>query len=113
MSGSLKFFSISFLLLLIIMILYLLRKDKVTIKYSIIWLLSCLILLIFTIIPGYLTWTTNVFGFQTASNMIFAMLIALLIIISIVLTVIVSNQKNQIRNLVQEISILKNKIDKE
>jgi hypothetical protein len=113
MSNSLRFFSISFLILLIIMILYLLRKDKITIKYSIVWLTPCFILLIFTIIPGCLTWTTNIFGFQTASNMIFAMLVALLMIITIVLTVIVSNQKNQIRNLIQEVSILKNKIDKE
>ena len=107
MSLALKIVSIAFLLLLIFMILHLLKKDKITTKYSIVWLIPCIVLLIFTIIPGFLTWTTRVLGFQTASNMVFALLIALLMMISIVLTVIVSTQKNQIRTLIQEVSILK------
>lgn len=107
MSIALKIVSISFLIVLMIIIFHLLKKDKITIKYSIVWLLPCLILLIFVLIPGFLTWTTKVLGFQTASNMVFALLIALLMMISIVLTVIVSTQKNQIRALIQEVSILK------
>lgn len=113
MSISLKIVSISFILLLIIMILHLLKKDKIIIKYSIAWLIPCIILLFFTIIPGFLSWTTKILGFQTASNMIIAMLIALLMMISIVLTVIVSNQKNQIRVLIQEVSLLKEKYKNE
>lgn len=113
MSISLKIVSISFILLLIIMILHLLKKDKITIKYSIAWLIPCIILLFFTIIPGFLSWTTKILGFQTASNMVIAMLIALLMMISIVLTVIVSNQKNQIRVLIQEVSLLKEKYKNE
>lgn len=109
MSISLKIVSISFLLVLIFLILHLLKKDKITIKYSIVWLIPCIVLLVFTIIPGFLTWTTRALGFQTASNMVFALLIALLIMISIVLTVIVSTQKNQMRTLIQEVSILKEK----
>lgn len=106
MSLPLKIFSISFLIVLMIIILILLKKDKITIKYAIVWLFPSVILLIFTLIPGFLTWTTKTLGFQTASNMVFALLIALLLMISIVLTVIVSNQKNQIRKLIQEVSIL-------
>lgn len=109
MSLALKVVSISFLIFIILIILHLLKKDKITIKYSLVWLFPFIILLIFTLIPGFLTWTSNLLGFQTASNMIFALLIALLMIISIALTVIVSNQKNQIRTLIQEISILKEK----
>ena len=95
------------------MILHLLKKDKIIIKYSIAWLIPCIILLFFTIIPGFLSWTTKILGFQTASNMVIAMLIALLMMISIVLTVIVSNQKNQIRVLIQEVSLLKEKYKNE
>lgn len=113
MSISLKIVSISFILLLIIIILHLLKKDKIIIKYSIAWLIPCIILLFFTIIPGFLSWTTKILGFQTASNMVIAMLIALLMMISIVLTVIVSNQKNQIRVLIQEVSLLKEKYKNE
>lgn len=112
MSLALKIVSISFLLFLIVMIFHLLKKDRITIKYSIVWLLPSFILLIFIIIPGFLNFTTKLLGFQTASNMVFALLIALLLMISIVLTVIVSRQKNQIRVLIQEVSLLKEKMGK-
>lgn len=107
MSLSLIICATIFLLALICTVIYLVTKGKIFIKYSFVWLLPCLILLIFTIVPGLLEWTTKILGFQISSNMIFAMLSALLLIITLALTVIVSNQKNQIRLLVQEISILK------
>lgn len=113
MSTSLKIFAILFITLIIITIFYLLRKDKISIKYSIVWFIPSFILLIFTIIPGLLVWTSKIMGFQTASNMVFALLICLLVIIIISLTVIVSKQKEQIRRLIQEISIIKEKIDNE
>lgn len=113
MSAELKVVSITFLILLIVIIFNLLKKEKITIKYSIAWLLPCIILLIFTLIPGFMTWTTKVLGFQTASNMIFALLIVLLMLITILLTMIVSNQKNQIRKLIQEISIIKEQLKDE
>lgn len=111
MSLKLKIVCILFLVLLIITIFHLLKKDKLLIKYSFVWLIPSIILLIFILIPGLLTWTTKILGFQTASNMVFALLIGVLIAISIALTVIVSNQKNQIRNLIQEISLMKEKND--
>lgn len=109
MSLALKISSIIFLLLVIIIVLHLVKKEKIAIKYSFVWLIPCFILLIFVLIPGCLVWATNVLGFQTASNMILTLLVALLLIISISLTVIVSNQKEQVRLLIQEVSILKEK----
>ena len=109
MSTALKIFSIMFVIIIITTIVHLLKKEKISIKYSIVWLIPSFLLLIFTLIPGFLTWTSKVMGFQTASNMIFALLIALLIIISIALTVIVSNQKKLIRTLIQEVSLMKEK----
>ena len=108
MSQELKITAITSILFLIILILHYVKKDKVLIKYSLVWLIPCIILLFFVLVPGFLNWTTNLLGFQTASNMILTLLIGLLLIISIALTVIVSNQKEQIRLLVQEISLLKN-----
>ena len=107
MSLSLKICSITFIFVIIIAIFSLLKKGKISIKYSIVWFIPCAILLTFTLIPGFLAWTSEIMGFQTASNMIFALLIALLIFISIALTVIVSNQKKLIRTLIQEVSLIK------
>ena len=107
MSLTLKISSIAFILLVLIAINCLVVKDKISVKYSLVWSIPCLILLLFILIPGLLVWITNSLGFQTASNMIFAALIGLLLLISLSLTVIVSKQKNQIRLLIQEISLLK------
>ena len=109
MSLILKITSIVFLLIIIFVILELVKKEKIAIKYSFVWLIPFIILLIFVLIPGFLTWTTNILGFQTASNMILTLLVGLLLVISIALTVIVSSQKEQIRLLIQEISLLKEK----
>lgn len=109
MGLELKISAIIFLLIVIILVLSLVKKEKMSIKYSLVWLLPCFILVVFVLVPGFLTWTTNLLGFQTASNMVLSLLIGLLLVISIALTVIVSKQKEQIRLLIQEISLLKKK----
>ena len=110
MSNELKLVAIAFLLLIIFLIIYLVKKEKISIKYSLVWILPCLFLMIFTLVPGLLNTVTMTLGFQTGSNMIFALLIGFLMIITISLTVIVSHQKDTIRLLVQELSILKEKV---
>ena len=109
MGFELKLSSIIFLLIIIAFVFYLVRREKISVKYSLVWTIPCVVLLIFILVPGFLTWTTNTLGFQTASNMVLSLLIGLLLMITIALTVIVSKQKEQIRLLIQEVSLLKEK----
>lgn len=109
MSNNLKILAILFLLFIAIIITLFVRKNKISIKYSIIWYIICLVLAILTMFPDMLGLITNAFGIQVASNLIFAILIGGLFIITISLTVIVSIQKEQIKKLIQEVSILKNR----
>ena len=113
MSTNLVFVSGIFSLIIIILILYLIRQENVNIKYSLVWLLLFVILLICLFVPGLLNYITKVLGFQTASNMVLSLLIAVLVIINISNTVINSHQDKKIRLLIQEISILKKEIDKD
>lgn len=110
MSINLQIVSCLFLLAIVSIIIYILRKGKITIKYALIWLTAAFILLLFLIFPNLFILLTNILGFSIGSNMIFAGLIAMLIFINIVLTVIVSGQNNKIRLLIQEVSLLKEKI---
>ena len=107
MSLSLIIASISFSVIIIIFILAMLRRNKITIKYSLIWLLLFALLLVATLIPNFLVWITHFLGFKAASNMVISSILAVLVIISIALTVIVSNQDKKIRLLIQEVSLLK------
>ena len=113
MSTNLVFVSGIFSLIIIIFILYLIKKENVNIKYSLVWLLLFIIPLICLFVPGLLNYITKVLGFQTASNMVLSLLIAVLVIINISNTVINSHQDKKIRLLIQEISILKKEIDKD
>lgn len=109
MSTSLVLVSGIFSVFIIIFIIYLVHREKVNIKYSLVWLILFLALLICLIVPGLLNGITKLLGFQTPSNMVLSLLIAVLVVINISNTVINSNQDKKIRLLVQELSILKKK----
>src|SRR5574344_173676 len=111
MSTNLKLLSLLFVLVILIAITLLVKKNRITIKYSIVWYLTSLLLILFIVFPNLLGWFTNLFGIVLASNFIFALLIGFLFIITISLTTIVSVQKEQIRTLTQELSILKGEIN--
>ena len=107
MSLNLTLFAILFSFLIIIFIIRLIAKEKVNIKYAIIWILMFALIIVFTLIPGFLLLLTKVLGFQTASNMILYKIVAVLVIINISNTVINSEQDRKLRLLIQELSILK------
>ncbi len=109
MSLNLQLTSLTFIVVVLTSIIYILRKGRMTIKYALPWLLACLMLLLFIFSPSLFSLFTNVLGFNLGSNMVFSGLIAMLIFINIILTVIISGQNNKIRLLIQEVSIIKNK----
>ena len=97
-------------LILTITIYKVLSKRIIPIKYSFLWWLAVVILLILVIIPDFLMWIAYKMGFQTISNLVVGVFIVILFFITISLTVIVSAQKKKITLLIQEISILEEKI---
>ncbi len=95
------------LLFVIGIITHFVKKEKITVRYAIIWYLSLVVLMVFSIFPEVLGWLTSFAGMELSSNFLFVLLIAFLFFICISLTIIVSEQKEQIRKLIQEVSILK------
>lgn len=110
MNLNLIIVSLIFILIILFCIFYILRKGRMAIKYSLVWLFASFVLLLFLAFPNLFNWLTHLLGFDIGSNMIFAGLIAMLMFITIILTVIVSGQNEKIRLLIQEVSMLKEKI---
>ena len=108
MSLAVQLVALTFILFLFILVTYYVKKNKISIKYSIVWYLSLLVLTIFTIFPVILGYVTKLIGIQLSSNFIFAFMIGVLFVITLSLTIIVSEQQDKIKMLIQEISILKN-----
>lgn len=113
MEGSLRLAIFLVALILFIFVMYLLRKGRLPIKFALLWLIAILLLFIVAIFPDMLMWLMRLIGFVTLSNMIIGILFVILIFITISLTVIISGQREKIRILIQEVSILKEEVKKD
>ncbi|OUP73987.1 hypothetical protein B5F09_10975 [Erysipelatoclostridium sp. An173] len=100
---------VAFIIFLLTLIL--LRKGRIPVKFSILWFLVSFILFLVGFFPGFISLISNLMGFQTMSNMLVGILIFILFLLTIALTVIVSGQTTKIIILIQEVSMLKKKIN--
>lgn len=107
MSKSLVISLVVFSIVWIIVILRLIRHGKISIKYSMVWLFMAVVIFLVGIFPGLMELVSDFFGFLTISNLVIGILLTLLLILTLFLTMIVTNQKTQINNLIQEVSMLK------
>lgn len=111
MTLNLRIGLITIALLLLLIILWTLKKDCMPVKYSLIWVLSSMIIFLVGATPYVFVGFSKMLGFETMSNLIIGMFIFILLMITISLTVIASGQKKKITLLIQEVSILKEKIE--
>jgi len=100
-AGSFVFFCI---------IIIFIRKETLSLKYSMLWLFATLIMLIISIFPNILRYFADIIGFALSSNALFSLLFAFIIIILLSLTSIVSKQTEKIKTLVQVIALLEKRI---
>lgn len=97
-------------LLIFLVTLRLLRRGRIPVKFSILWFIVAVILLVVGIFPNFIVLISTRIGFISMSNMLVGILIFLLFAMCIALTVIVSGQATKITLLIQEVSMLKKKI---
>ncbi len=88
-----------------------LRAEKTKLKYTLVWLTTLFLMLVGLLIPNLLESLSKLLGFEVLSNMVFLFGIFGLSGIVFSLTVIVSRQDVKLRMLIQEISLLRNKIE--
>ena len=98
-------------LLLLFIILFLLKRGRIPVKFALLWIFISVILLLVGLFPEIISSVAGLFGFRTMSNMLIGILISMLIFITIALTIIVSGQKYRITLLTQELSMLKEKVN--
>ena len=97
-------------LLIFLVTLQLLRRGRIPVKFSILWFIVAVILLVVGIFPNFIVLISTRIGFISMSNMLVGILIFLLFAMCIALAVIVSGQATKITLLIQEVSMLKKKI---
>jgi hypothetical protein len=93
-----------------IFIILFLRKKALNLKYTILWILSGIIMLIVVIWPGVVQFFSNIFGIKTLSNTVFALALFFLIIIVMSLSSIVSKLNDKLKRLTQYIALLEERV---
>ncbi len=113
MSVKLRIALLIFSLVWFLIIFYLIRRDKLPVKYSLFWFIAIFVIFLISIVPGILEIVTHTFGFTTLSNLVIGIILTLLLFITLVLTTIVAVQKKQITLLIQEVSMIKSEKSKD
>ena len=110
MSLALQIVLLVLVVIFLLAIIHLLRKGKLSLKYSLIWIFSSIILLIMIIFPQLSIQVSKWIGVEVPSNFIFMLEGIFVLVILILLTLIVSNQTSRLTRLTQAVAILERRI---
>ena len=95
-------------LILLLGLMYLVRlikKRKIDLKYSIVWLLLPIVILVIILIPGLLEWVAAAMGIYDVMNMVFFLGFIFVIAVIFSLTVAISKLADSMRQLTQKVAL--------
>lgn len=98
--------------ILIVIVLLILKRGRIPTKFALIWLIPAILIILLALFPNLFYFFAKIVGFQTISNVAIGMLFVLLFFIILALTVIIAGQTTKINLLIQEISLLKEQVNK-
>lgn len=110
MTINLEIFLLLFIICFILLILHTIKKQRLLLKYSLLWIASSLVMLICILFPSFLNLICHILGIELVSNLVFLISFFILLVLTFALTIIVSEQKKKIVLLVEEIAIIKKQI---
>ena len=82
-------------------------RKRLLLRYSLLWLVLAVIVLILAIFPNLIMGLSAAMGFATPSNFVFALALFFLLAIALSQTVALSSQSRKILNLTQELALAK------
>lgn len=97
-------------LIYLMIIIFLMKKGRMSLKYSLVWFASGLVLLICAIFPQIIRFFTGLVGIYSEVNAVFFVGVCFLLLIILSLTSIASGQSERIRTLVQTQAMLEKRV---
>ena len=88
------------------------KKQKIQLSFSTFWIISDILLIIAIAIPNWVEKISSYLGIQTPSNMVFLITIFVAYVLIFDLTVKLSQEHKKNVLLIQEISMIKKRIEK-
>lgn len=107
-----NFFSIVGSILLLLVILNLVRTKKLSEKYSILWLLSVMLMLIISMWRGLLEVFARIFGIVYPPSFLFMLAFFLGIVMALHFSIVITRLSDEQVKLSQEIALLKARLKK-
>lgn len=93
-----------------VVIIYFLKKNTLTLKYSLLWLFSGFVMLILAIFPSLFDIIIKFLGIASVTNGLFAIAVFMILIILMSLTAILSKMKDQNKQLIQSCALLEKRL---
>ncbi len=111
MQISLKIALIVILLIYLFCIAKSVKRKSMRIGYLIFWIIIGIVLIIALLIPNLVETCSSFLGFEMPINMIFSIAIFIILYLIYNLTILISKEENKNTLLIQEISILKKRVE--
>ena len=105
-----KAFAIFSSLLIVLFVIELIRRQKMSFKYSLVWLATCLVASSLAVFDSALAFLSKLAGFTLPSNFIFFLLMVFIILLSLLLTIYINEQNSRSEILAQSVALLEYKI---
>lgn len=97
-------------LVFFIIVLSMLKRRRLALKYTLLWLLTGVVMLIFVAFPELLQSLAGFIGAQTLMNTLYLLIIGFILVLLMMLTSIVSKQTERIAFLAQANAILEKRV---
>ena len=108
-----KIVAISIVISIFVVIFELVRRRKLREEYSWLWLITGAVLIVLTLWYGLLVKVTHLIGAVLPTSALFLLALIFLMMVCLQFSVRISKLTDQVKNLAQESTILKAKIDQE
>ena len=110
MNTVLHIFLIVVVVIFTLVIIRYLTKRRLNLKYSLVWLAACFVMLVLAIFPSLVEKIGNLIGIATVTSTVFLFAVMFMLVIILTLTMIVSNLNNRIYRLTQMQAILEKRV---
>jgi hypothetical protein len=107
LSSHLRLFAIAVLLALLVWVARLVRHNHLSLRDSLVWLLSTALALFVTLFPAILGWTARLLQIELPSNALFVLTFVYVLLNLLAVTIGVSQSAVRTRRLAQECAVLR------
>lgn len=110
MNFSLKMFLLTGILVYYVLLIVLIKNNRLLLKYAVIWFVEGAFFIAFVLFPSLIVNLSAFLGIQVASNAVFLFVVFAVIILLISLTSIVSVLNEKTKTLIQTQALLEKRI---